>query len=382
MHFRLGELFCGPGGIGYAAITAKIAYPNYKILHAWANDYDKDTCATFIENIAKKENTVICQDIRDLDYKKLEKISRIDSLAFGFPCNDFSVVGEQKGMDGVYGPLYSYGIKAIKKFQPIWFLAENVGGLRNANDGQAFSKILQEMHKEGYSVYPHLYKFEEYGVPQSRHRIIIIGIRKDQNVIFKVPSTKPYLTKRRTCKQAIENPQIPKDAKNNELTKQSEDVINRLKFIKPGENAFTADIPEEYQLNVAGAKISQIYRRLDPNRPAYTITGSGGGGTHVYHWKEPRALTNRERARLQTFPDDFIFAGSKESVRKQIGMAVPVDGVRIIFEAILNTFADIDYPTDDYSFDPLLHENHIDMFNEESSEMLYVLDQKVEYMMV
>lgn len=72
--------------------------------------------------------------------------------------------------------------------------------------------------------------------------------------------------------------------------------------------------------------------------PAYTITGSGGGGTHVYHWKEFRALTNRERARLQTFPDDFVFRGSKESVRKQIGMAVPCDGAQVILEALLKTF--------------------------------------------
>jgi DNA (cytosine-5)-methyltransferase 1 len=126
MQYRLGELFCGPGGIGYAAITAKIKNPSYKIVHAWANDYDKDTCETFTKNIAQKEGTVICQDIRKLDYSRLKKISEIDALAFGFPCNDFSVVGEQKGMDGVFGPLYSYGIKALNKFQPIWFLAENV----------------------------------------------------------------------------------------------------------------------------------------------------------------------------------------------------------------------------------------------------------------
>ena len=92
-----------------------------------------------------------------------------------------------------------------------------------------------------------------------------------------------------------------------------------------------------------GAKISQIYKRLDPTKPSYTVTGSGGGGTHIYHWSENRALTNRERARLQTFPDDFVFEGSKESVRKQIGMAVPCEGARIIFEAILKTFAGIEY---------------------------------------
>ena len=82
---------------------------------------------------------------------------------------------------------------------------------------------------------------------------------------------------------------------------------------------------------------------MDPTKPAYTVTGSGGGGTHIYHYNEPRALTNRERARLQTFPDDYVFQGSKESVRKQIGMAVPVRGAEIIFDAILKTFASIEY---------------------------------------
>ena len=379
MEFRLGELFCGPGGIGYAAITAKIANPDYKIVHAWANDYDKDTCDTFIKNIAKDETTVICKDIRKLNYNALQEISNIDALAFGFPCNDFSVVGEQKGIDGSFGPLYSYGVKALNRFKPIWFLAENVGGLKNANDGKAFSKILNDMFKAGYSVYPHLYKFEEYGVPQARHRIIIIGIRKDQEVIYKVPSISLFSKKLRNCKQAIENPPISKDAHNNELTKQSADVIKRLKYIKPGENAFTANIPEELQLKVVGAKISQIYRRLDPNKPAYTITGSGGGGTHVYHWKENRALTNRERARLQTFPDEFIFCGSKESVRKQIGMAVPVDGVRIIFEAVLNCFAGIDYEADEFNIMPIIQEEHIDIYNAEAQEEMYLIEKESEY---
>ena len=97
-------------------------------------------------------------------------------------------------------------------------------------------------------------------------------------------------------------------------------------------------LPDRLKLNVRGARLSQIYRRLDSTKPSYTITGSGGGGTHVYHWSENRALTNRERARLQTFPDDFVFCGNKESVRKQIGMAVPCDGAQIILEALLKTF--------------------------------------------
>ena len=231
----------------------------------------------------------------------------------------------------------------------MWFLAENVGGLRSANEGKALKKILSEFERAGYRITPHLYKFEEYGVPQARHRLIIIGIRNDIDVQFRVPSPAPYEGIDNTCRNAIENPPIPADAFNNEPTRQSPQVVERLRHILPGQNAFTADLPDELKLNIKGAKISQIYKRLDPNKPSYTVTGSGGGGTHIYHWEEPRALTNRERARLQTFPDEYEFMGSKESVRKQIGMAVPCQGAKIIFEAVLKCFAGIEYPSVDAS---------------------------------
>jgi DNA (cytosine-5)-methyltransferase 1 len=343
-QYRLGELFCGPGGLALAATKARITGFESVIKHAWATDYDKDTCATYRHNICGDEAvSVLCEDIRNLDYKRLQKISDIDALVFGFPCNDFSVVGEQKGIDGVFGPLYSFGIKALKYFEPDWFLAENVGGLRNANEGKAFKAILKEMRDAGYTVTPHLYKFNEYGVPQARQRIIIVGIKNDIKKVFKVPSPTPYKDIDVSVRTALETPPIPESAANNEKTAQTAVVIERLKHIKPGENAFTASLPDHLKLNVNGAKISQIYKRLDPDKPSYTVTGSGGGGTHVYHWKENRALTNRERARLQTFPDSFIFKGSKESVRKQIGMAVPYEGAKIIFEAILMTLNDIEY---------------------------------------
>ena len=113
------------------------------------------------------------------------------------------------------------------------------------------------------------------------------------------------------------------------------------------------------RLNVKGAKLSQIYKRLDPNKPSYTITGSGGGGTHGYHYKEHRALTNRERARIQTFPDDFVFIGKNDSVRRQIGMAVPPKGIQIIFESVLKSFAKIEYD----SIDASILDSSIDQFD-------------------
>jgi DNA (cytosine-5)-methyltransferase 1 len=342
--FKLGELFCGPGGLGIGAIASKVRTGDsvYEVQHAWANDYDADTCKTYARNICPGDPaSVICCDVRELD---IEKLSPIDAFAYGFPCNDFSIVGEQKGFKGRFGPLYTYGINIMDYFKPKFFVAENVGGIATANDGKAFKKILSDLENagNGYKLTVHLYKSEEYGIPQTRHRVIIVGIEQSFNLRFQVPAP-TTLRKYKTAKDALENPPIAKNAPNNEITAQSQIVVERLKYIRPGQNAWTADIPNELKLNVRGAKLSQIYKRLDPDKPSYTLTGSGGGGTHGYHWDEPRALTNRERARIQTFPDTFVFEGAKESVRKQIGMAVPPRLSEAIFSAVLKTFAGIEY---------------------------------------
>lgn len=344
--YRLGELLHDPGGLMLGASYTRVEGERelYLIEQGWASNDDEDACATFRHNLCATEpEKVIC---RDVHYLPIEQLAPIDAFAFGFPCNDFSVVGEKKGINGKFGPLYTYGVRVLNHFEPDWFIAENVSGLQSADDGRTFQKILEDLRAAGpgYKLTTHLYKFEDYGVPQTRHRIIIVGIKSSLGVDFRVPAP-TYAGKYVTAHQAIERPPIPKNASNHELTKQSKTVVERLKHIKPGENAWNASIPAKLRLNVKTAKMSQIYRRLDPNKPAYTITGSGGGGTHTYHWKDPRALTNRERARLQTFPDDFVFQGLKESVRKQIGMAVPPLGAQVILEAVLKTIAGISYPS-------------------------------------
>ena len=352
LEFRLGELFSGPGGLALGALSVRVKKGGkiYSIKHEWASDYDEDTALTYIKNICDgSDDSFFVKDVRKLNFNKLTKI---DAFAYGFPCNDFSIVGEKKGIEGEFGPLYTYGLKVINKHKPKFFVAENVGGLSSSNDGKAFKKILNDLAKagNGYNLTVHLYKAEDYGVPQTRHRIIIVGIDKKLNKFFRVPSP---TTKGKPISASRALKDIPKNALNHERTKQSEVVVERLKYIKPGQNIWQTELPKHLRLNVKGAKLSQIYRRLHPDKPSYTITGSGGGGTHGYHWKEPRALTNRERARIQTFPDNFEFVGTKESVRKQIGMAVPVELSRVIFEAILKTFADIKYSSIESSFSDL-----------------------------
>ena len=348
MIFRKGELFSGPGGLSLGAQQVVVTDRNgerHSIRHEWANDIDPWACETFRANICPDHpDSVYCGDVKEL---VIEDLPPIDAFAFGFPCNDYSNVGEKRGLDGEYGPLYWHGVKVINHHNPLFFVAENVSGLQSANDGNAFLNILNDLTnagEHGYVLTPHLYKFEEYGIPQKRHRIIIVGIRKDLNLKFKVP--KPtHVDRYATAREALENPPIPEDAPNHEFTKHKQNVIDMLNHIPPGGNAWHEQIPEHLRLNVEKVRMSQIYRRLHPDQPAYTVTGSGGGGTHGYHWEEPRALTNRERARIQTFPDHYVFVGPKEMVRKQIGMAVPPKGAAVIFEAVLRTLAGIDYPS-------------------------------------
>lgn len=338
--YKLGELFSGAGGMALGAHQA--SYKGNGFFHAWVNDIDKDACQTLKDNLPIDPDCVYCNDIKDID---MDSLPDIDGLVFGFPCNDFSVVGDRRGISGQHGALYRWGVRCLEAKRPLFFVAENVSGL--ASSGDDLNIILSSMENADYKIFPNVYRFEEYGVPQSRRRIIIVGFRKDLGIsdfIHPKPTTKG---KPITCKEALKN--IPNDATNNELTNQSATVIERLKHIKPGENAFTADLPEHLKLSLkSSATISQIYKRLKPDEPAYTVTGSGGGGTHVYHWSEHRALTNRERARLQAFPDSFIFHGGKESVRKQIGMAVPPKGAKIIFRAVLKVLSENNVVTQCY----------------------------------
>lgn len=354
MELKQGELFCGPGGLALGSrmagsFTGKNG-ENWSIRTIWANDYDKNTVETYKLNNPCNPDHVYCENVADLPIGNRNFLGDIDILTFGFPCNDYSTVGKQKGLDGHFGPLYTYGVKALDAYKPMAFVAENVSGLSSANKSKALKKILEALQSagDGYEIVPHLYKFEEYGLPQARHRIIIVGISRkyirEHNVHFKVP--KPLITDPshyKTSKEALENPPIPPYATNNDIPKMSEKVKKRLSYIPEGENAWYEGIPDELKLHVKGAKLSNIYKRLDRNKPAYTVTGSGGGGTHMYHWSDDRALTNRERARLQTFPDNFEFVGGINSVRKQVGMAVPPEGAKIIFQALLKTLAAINY---------------------------------------
>ena len=351
---KIAELFCGAGGFAEGAKRA-----GFK--HIWGVDNHEDSCKTFEKNQKCEAFNKNIEDFsRPSNLKKIKKdFGKIDGLLFGFPCNDFSLVGKKEKMEGKFGGLYKYACKVLNFFEPEFFVAENVTSLskklkfnsseqvlvkdifdkeklQNQNY-QNFKKIMGDLancSKHGYRIYADNYKFEEYGVPQSRHRIILVGFREDFFRKNKINFEKPEKNKGpfKTCKEALE--EIPDGMEHTEKTKHDERVIRRLKKTAEGKNVWDLGDDEDGLPGVKKARMSHIYKRLDSSKPAYTITGSGGGGTHVYHYKENRALTNRERATLQTFPFTYNFVGGKESIRRQIGMAVPVLGAEKIMKAV------------------------------------------------
>ena len=354
MKKKVAELFCGAGGFAQGAKNAGFE-------HIWGVDNHEDSCKTFEKN---QKCEAFHQNIEDFskpsNLKKVKKdFGKIDGLLFGFPCNDFSLVGKKEKMEGKFGGLYRYACKVLNFFEPEFFVAENVTSLskklkfnsseqvlvkdvfdkeklQNQNY-QNFKKIMGDLancSKHGYRIYADNYKFEEYGIPQTRHRIILVGFREDYFRKNKINFEKPEKNKgpKKTCKEALD--EIPDGMEHTEKTKHDERVIRRLKKTAEGKNVWDLGDDKDGLPGVKKARMSHIYKRLDSSKPAYTVTGSGGGGTHVYHYKENRALTNRERATLQTFPFTYNFVGGKESIRRQIGMAVPVLGAEKIMKAV------------------------------------------------
>ncbi|MBM76548.1 MAG: DNA (cytosine-5-)-methyltransferase [Proteobacteria bacterium] len=285
----------------------------------WANDIEKRACETYAKNIG---NHIVCGDITQLDYTQ---IPDADLILGGFPCQDFSMIWKRGGINTDRGNLYQNFVEIISKKQPLMFVAENVKGILTANKKQAIQKIIKdfsETGEHGYNTTAHLVNFAEYGVAQLRERVLIIGVRKDLNTLFNIPKPLRKSDNYLSSKEALKGVERVKN--NNRHQNIKPKTIEKLKLIPPGGN-FT-DIPKDSPHYVKGM-ISHVYRRLHPDKPSTTIIAAGGGGTWGYHYDEPRPLTNRERARLFGYPDDFVFEGSIAEVRKQIGNSVPPSGI-------------------------------------------------------
>jgi len=324
---KIISLFAGCGGLDLG-----FHKQGYEVV--WANDFNEWAAATYKRNLG---SVMHCGDIEKVNPKS-KTIPDCDLILGGFPCQDFSMIWKRPGLNGERGNLYKSFLRFVDAKKPKAFIAENVKGLLTANNGRAIEQIVTDFEKisPGYIVKPKLYNFADYGVPQFRERVLIVGIRIDTGFDFCHPQPthgpageKPYVTAGDALKGA------DKIKLNNEKMNVAAKTVKMLQLIPEGGN-FT-DVPVDSPYYVKGM-ISHVYRRISRNEPAKTIIAAGGGGTWGYHYPDPRPLTNRERARLQSFPDDFEFIGSVAEVRRQIGNAVPPQGVAELAKALMPLF--------------------------------------------
>lgn len=304
----------------------------------WANDIDQAACATYRRNFGDR---IEHGDVRNIEPPSLP----CDVLIAGPPCQDFSVLWLHEGARTARGNLYFEVLRFLAHMQPPAFILENVKGLLSANAGEAWTLIRAGLKAPGraldlgpqlqprYDLSVSVVNFADLGVPQMRERLIVVGTRRDL-CLGPIDIPRPFVGRHRTVEEALEvDPLPPLGEANHDLHDDTHDVTERLKLIAPGEN-YTA-VPVGHPLAVKGL-ISHVYRRLHPDKPAYTVVAGGGGGSMGYHHREPRSITNRERARLQTFPDEFIFEGSIREVRAQVGNAVPPRAAELIVQTVVD----------------------------------------------
>ena len=329
-NYQTIELFSGAGGLA-------LGLENAGFECVLLNDFDKWACQTLKQN--RPDWNVVHDDIRKLDFKKYR--NQIDLVAGGFPCQAFSYAGNKMGFADARGTLFYEYARAIKEINPPIILAENVRGLLTHENGRTLSSMISVMDELGYTVLePKLLKAIFYKVPQKRERLIIVGIRKDLNPeVFQFPSPHQeiYTVKDALKKGRLFNRDVP-DSHGQKYAPKKAKVLDK---VPPG--GYWRDLPvalqKEYMKGsfyLGGGKTG-IARRMSWDEPCLTLTCAPAQmQTERCHPSETRPFTVREYARIQTFPDDWEFAGPMGQQYKQIGNAVPVNLATEVAGSLIN----------------------------------------------
>lgn len=289
-EFSVVSLFSGCGGLdmgflgGFKSLGKTYDRLPYRVV--WANDIKPSACKTYKANLKHEIN---CDDVWEV-LSTLPKSA--DVVIGGFPCQDVSINGILKGADGVRTNLYKAMVEAVRRTEPRVFVAENVKGLLMPGNKEFYDEIIGAFKALGYKISVHLYLAADYGVPQMRERVFIVG------------------TKGRTKEFQVPLPSVPQAAW---IT--AKQAVNDLKHAP--ENKHTSHVWSR-----AARSSEQGDRVLKADRPADTMRAECHGNIQ-FHYELPRRISMREAARFQSFPDNFIFTGGLRETERQVGNAVP-----------------------------------------------------------
>lgn len=330
---KLISLFSGCGGLD-------LGFEKAGFEKVWANDFDADAQAVYSLNLGDIDG----RDIRTVDEKE---IPQGDILTAGFPCQPFSSAGSRKGVYDSRGMLYKECLRIIQDKMPKVIVFENVRGLLSTKyiDGRNLADVIVEdlsaMNEVGYNVVHKLLNASDYGVPQNRQRVFFVGVRKDLgvNFIFPPKQKKEHLTLRHIL-------DIPNTVKNQVDWVLSPQALEMIKYIPEGGS--WKDVPYEklaprfqrIRDNMKKYRSPNFYRRFSRDEINGTITASAQPeNCGIIHPTENRRYTIREIARIQSFPDDFLFIDDSPknivAMYKVIGNAVPVSLAQSVALAIM-----------------------------------------------
>ncbi|HFI0162396.1 TPA: DNA cytosine methyltransferase [Streptococcus suis] len=338
MSKKIIDLFCGAGGLSLG--FEKAGFEIELAIDMW-----DDAIKTFNHN--HKNKVAECRDIHDLSDEYLYSLQgKITGVIGGPPCQGYSTVGT-RNVNDPRNHLYLEYCRVVEKIAPKFFVIENVRGLLTLGKGVFKKDIIDRFSKLGYTVSYKLLNASDYGVPQNRYRVFFIGIKDN---VFEFPEEFPYKV---SCKEALSD--LPSldiydlfsdiyrseplnkyqelmrysspELTNHEPTRHTDQTKEIISMIPDGGKI--SDLPEEYW---SIRKYNKAFQRMNSNLPSNTIDT---GHRNYFHYEENRVPSVRESARIQSFPDDFEFLGSKTSQYKQVGNAVPPLLAEVIANQIL-----------------------------------------------
>ena len=287
---KIVSMFSGCGGMdlgflgGFEVYGRKYPRLPYEII--WANDFNEAACRSYKRNL---RHNILCGDVWDV-IDTLPKST--DILIGGFPCQDISVNGKRQGIDGARSGLYRAMVDAIRKTRPKVFVAENVKGLLMKYNQKSLERVLSDFKRLGYSIHFQLYKAADFGVAQTRERVLFIGTAK---------GVRPFIP--------------PQPERNAATWITAEEAVSDLEGLG-------ADPEFNHVWSFANVSPEQGNRKLTANRPAHTIRAECHGNIQ-FHYRLKRRISMREAARFQSFPDNFIFDSKLRETERQVGNAVP-----------------------------------------------------------
>lgn len=321
---RYIDLFSGAGGFS-------LGFDRKGFNNVFSIDIEPSFCETYKYNFPK--HNLIQKDICDLTIEEiqyLKEYDNIDVIIGGPPCQGFSIAGNigRKFIDDPRNRLFKEFVRVVEIIKPNFFVMENVARLYTHNKGATRKEIVSDFEELGYKVDCKILNSADYGVPQIRKRIIFIGSKIRKKILFPKKKVEKYLT----VKEALENyPELESGEKsiipNHIAMSHSEQMLRKMSFISDGGNR--NEIPIQFRPKSGDAR---KYIKYTSDKPSVTVTGDM---RKIFHYSQNRALTVRELAKLQSFPDDFVFKGTRISQQQQVGNSVPPKMAEAIADVII-----------------------------------------------